>query len=316
LTTLEFKPLAGVRRVPYEEAFLIEDLLTSRMTFLAGEPKAGKSLFAAGMVRALLEGRDEFVGLRVHRQLERVVYGYTDDGADEELRERFVGTEAEANVSIAPMHLTGADGFWEELLENLVEARPGLFVLDTVLGSLSSGEDIATGITAQQVVRRVRPISEAGIPVLLVTHTPKGASEGMTVASSVIGGRALAGGARGVIALRKSSRGRRVQTAINRAREDLDLAVNVTRLRDDSDVPVWTRAVTREATPLRTVDEWDERAAFYRSLLTERGEQLSVAEAAGLLADQFKVTPESARNWLKPQGGITKRLANDDAEIA
>lgn len=169
-----FRPLVDVDRVPYEDAFLISDLLTSRMTFLTGEPKAGKRLFAAGMIRALLEHEPEFLGLPIHRSRDCVIYGYTDDGADEELRERFCGTEAEQRVLIVPVHDSGAEGFWTNLAAAVIDARPGLFVLDTVLGSLSGNDDIASNATGQQVVNRVRPISEAGIPVLLVTHTPKG----------------------------------------------------------------------------------------------------------------------------------------------
>jgi len=239
---LNIRPLDTVPRVPYRDAFLIGDLLTSRMTFLTGEPKAGKSLFAAAMIRALLEGHEEFIGLPVLRKIDHVIYGYTDDGADEELRERFIGTEAEGRISVLPMYDLESHGYtWADVVEGVIDARPGLFVLDTVLGSLGDGEDISSSVTAGQVVKRVRPISEAGIPVLLVTHTPKGTTEGLTVSSSVIGGRAMAGGVRGVIALRKNKDGRRVQTSINRAREDLDIPVIVTRESPDSEVPVWTR---------------------------------------------------------------------------
>lgn len=237
---LLFRPLDGVDRVPYEAAFLIKDLCTTRITFVTGEPKAGKSLFVAGMGRALLEGHNEFLGQRVLKRLESIVYCYSDDGAEEELAERFAGTAAMAGITVLPVN-GRAPSFWPTLVESVIERRPGLFVLDTVLGSLASGEDIASSLTAQLVVERVRPIAEAGIPVVLVTHTPKGNAEGLSVASSVIGGRALAGGARGIIALRKSNRdGLSVQTQINRAKQDLNMHVQVERLTPDSEVPVWS----------------------------------------------------------------------------
>lgn len=53
-------------------------------------------------------------------------------------------------------------------------------------------EDISSSVTAQRFGHSLRPITDMGIPVLVVTHTPKGTVEGMSVASSPIGGRAIA----------------------------------------------------------------------------------------------------------------------------
>lgn len=251
-------PLAQVRPVSYEDAFLIGDLLTSTITVLAGEPKAGKSLLVAGMIRALVEGDQTFLGQPVLRKIDSVVYGFTDDGADSELRSRLLSTRAFDSVEVWPMHETSDAEAWTRLQRGLVERGAGLFVLDTIVGSLGLDEDIASGTTAAYIVSRVRPIAEAGVPVLLVTHTPKGIGEGGTVASSPMGGRAIAGGTRGVIALRRSKgRGLRIEATLNRAKTDLDLKVRVhpdTSLGAHSEVPVWSLA---GGTEKATGSGWD-----------------------------------------------------------
>ncbi|MFD3946109.1 AAA family ATPase [Streptomyces sp. NPDC058579] len=264
------RKLQQIDRVSYEESFLIGDLLTSRITVLAGEPKAGKTLLSAGMVAALVNGEAEFLGLPVHRTVRHVVFGLTDDGAEEELKERLLDTVPDEAVTIFPVEHTGAPGYWAGVLEDLLSIGADLFVLDNVVGSLASGEDIASSVVAQRLIDDLKPISRAGIPVLLITHTAK-AGEGATTASAPIGGRAMAGGARGVIALRKSNRhGLRIQTAINRAREDRDLRVTVRRASADSEVPVWER----EGTDLRVTkrDEMDWKSGLADRIIREQPE--------------------------------------------
>ncbi|MEU1822485.1 AAA family ATPase [Streptomyces abikoensis] len=292
------RKLHQIDRVSYRDAFLIGDLLTSRITILAGEPKAGKTLLSAGMVQALLNGDDDFLGLPVHRSVRHVVFGLTDDGAEEELKERLLDTVPDDAVTIFPVENTGEPGYWEGVLEDLLSIGADLFVLDNVVGSLASGEDIASSVTAQRVIDNLKPISRAGIPILVITHTPKGSGEGMTTASAPIGGRAMAGGARGVIALRKSQKGRRIQTAINRAKEDVDLRVTVRRASPDSEVPVWER----EDAKLKPVDlagagQWD--ADLIRQILAEQPEETSVNALAKRYAPVVGRKPETVRGRLR-----------------
>ncbi|MCX4818978.1 hypothetical protein OG883_03465 [Streptomyces sp. NBC_01142] len=58
--------------------------------------------------------------------------------------------------------------------------KADLFILDNVAGALPSGADGASPVTAQRITDRLKPISQAGIPVLVVTYTPKGTGEGMS----------------------------------------------------------------------------------------------------------------------------------------
>lgn len=299
--------LREAKRVPYEDAFLIGDLLTSRITVLSGEPKAGKTLLAVGMVTALLNGDPEFLGLRVHRNMQHVTFGLTDDGATEELYERFLGAVDPDSITSFVMDDTGSADYWTNLAKDLKESGTELFVLDNILGSLAVGDDIAASTTAATVVRNLRPIAQAGIPVLAITHTPKGATEGLTVASSPIGGRAIAGGARGIVVLRYSNKhGRVIETAINRARVDLRLNVEVRRLAEDSDVPVWTlrepkatptsgkRVRSRRADSAETARQITERA------VAEQPPVASLRALADLYAEEYGWSAHHARRKLAP----------------
>ncbi|MDX3090992.1 AAA family ATPase [Streptomyces sp. ME02-6978a] len=252
------RTLDQIEAVPYEQAFLISDLLTTNITMLSGEPKAGKSLLAAAMATTLINGHSDFLGLPVHQRLDHIVFGVTDEGAAAELKARLAGTVPDNSVTVFPVEDTGRESFWHSVLEDLARMRPGLFVLDNVIGALAPGEDISDPSAAARFMRSVRPISSAGIPTLLVTHTPKGTAEGMTVASSPIGGRQFGAAARSLITLRNSGKkGRRIQTAINRAREELDLKVAVRRPTADSEVPLWEREETRpNVVPLREAKPW------------------------------------------------------------
>ncbi|WP_330246127.1 AAA family ATPase [Streptomyces sp. NBC_00562] len=280
------RQLHEIERVPYEDAFLIGDLLTTRITLLSGEPKAGKTLLAAGMGTALINGEREFLGQPVLQKIDHIVFGLTDDGAPEELKERMHGAVPDDSVTIFPVEDSGDSTYWPGIRDDLIDMKPGLFVLDNILGALAPGEDISSPVTAQRIMRSLKPISEAGIPTLLVTHTPKGSAEGMTVASSPIGGRAIAAGARAVIALRNSGKhGRRIQTAINRATEDLDLKVTVRPASKSSEVPIWERAHAKpQCEPsIRATTPWQRLLA--EQILMEQPEETSMAGLAHRYAD-------------------------------
>ncbi|MFC0846385.1 AAA family ATPase [Streptomyces noboritoensis] len=292
------RQLHEIERVPYEEAFLIGDLLTTRMTVLSGEPKAGKTLLAAGMGIALINGEKEFLGQPVLWEIDHVVFGLTDDGAPEELKERLHGAVPDDSVTVFPVEDSGHSGYWPSIVEDLMDMKPGLFVLDNIIGALAPGEDISSPVTAQRIMRSLKPISEAGIPVLLVTHTPKGTAEGMTVASSPIGGRAIAAGARAVVALRNSDkRGRRIHTAINRATEDLDLHVSVHPASESSEVPIWERVNTKpqRESGIRTAAPWQELLA--QQILREQPEETSIAG----LAHRYAATVGKAVSTLRAE---------------
>lgn len=228
--------------VSHQDAFLISDLLTSRITVLTAEPKAGKTFLAVAMATALINGDEEFLHLPVLRRLDQVVFGVTDDGAEEELKARFKGQVPDESVTVFPVaapHDVDKDAYWRGIIEDLSSKPPGLFVLDNVLGFLRQGEDIASGVTAQRVIAQVKQVSALGIPSLLITHTAKASAEGFSTASSPMGGRAFSSGARGVIAIRKAKEGLRLATSMNRATTELSIPVRLSVL-DGTEVPVWS----------------------------------------------------------------------------
>lgn len=289
------RQLHQIERIPYEEAFLIGDLLTTRITILSGEPKAGKTLLAAGMGTALLNGDPTFLGLPVHKKIDHIVFGLTDDGAPAELKERMDGAVPDNSVTVFPFSDPGDSGYWAGIYEDLAHIKPGLFVLDNVIGALAPGEDIASSVTAQRIVNSIRPISDLGIPTLLVTHTPKGTGEGMSVASSPIGGRAMGAAARGLIALRNSGKqGRRLHTASNRAAEELDIPVSVRRASTENEIPIWERIEPGlKADSLPKADPWDE--ALIARLLEEQPQETTIKALANKYAQDAGRKPETLR---------------------
>lgn len=300
------RTLDQIKPVPYEEAFLIGDLLTSTITMLSGEPKAGKTLLAAGIVTALLNGHEEFLDLPVQRRIDHVVFGVTDEGADAELKARLDGAVPEGSVTVFPVEDTGRDGYWASVRDDLVQMGAGLFVMDNVIGALAPGEDISEPTTAARFLRNVRPISAAGVPTLLVTHTAKSTAEGLSVASSPIGGRAFGAAARSLITLRSSTKhGRRIQTAINRAREDLDVKVTVRRASQDSEVPVWERADPGlKVVSLPKARPWDED--LVARVVEEQPEETTYKALA------LRYAPIVERKWETVRPKLSDALAHVD----
>ncbi len=311
-----FTPLASVLTESYEDAFLIEDLVTSRATYLTGEPKAGKSLLTAGIIRALVEGHADFLGQRIHRRVDSVLYLFTDDGADSELKDRLAGTEALEAVTVREFH-NASEGDWSDVRAYLAENPVGLVVVDTMLGTLAPSSDIASSSAASQFVSDVRQLTQAGVPVLVVTHTPKGPGEGLSVASSVIGGRALAAGARGVIALRRSIRdGITVETAINRARRNLRFKVEVSS-EPGSAVPRWRRSEVAETSPRVRVD-W--KADLAERVVNEQPTATTFAQLGALYAAEVGKQEGTIRRGLSAlvryEGGTWRRVTETLRAVA
>lgn len=232
--------LCEVERVTYEDAFLVGDLLLNGPTILPGEPKAGKTLLAVGLTRALLGSDATFLGFPIYKRCVRPVWGVTDAGAEGELRERFTEEEAQ-RVRVFTVRDGNTPAYWQGVASDLVEYGCDFFVLDNLLGSLGVSDDIAEPSTAQRIVANLRPIFDAGIPMIAVTHTPKGREDGLNTASSPSGGRALGAAFRGIVTLRRSDAdGLRIKTAINRAPKDLELRVHVEPLGTHAEIPVWS----------------------------------------------------------------------------
>lgn len=290
--------LRDVTDVPPTEAFLIGDILASTITVISGEPKVGKSLLVAGMISALLDGADDFVGFPVYRRLPLVAYGCTDPGADGELKARIPQSLA-GRIWTFPANDASED-FWLGLADDMRRASAagdpyGLLVLDNVLGSLAVGDNIAEAKLASDYMRRVNLVADSGVPVLLVSHTPKGNREGLTTAASPTGGSAFAAGARVVEVLRKSGQnGLRLLVASNRGAE-LEVPLDVLHESEGSEVPRWIRRTHRAQK--RTSETDHKTTAAIDAILAKQPGKMSERALAQWAAAEV----DMSHNTLKPK---------------
>jgi hypothetical protein len=302
LSALGGRKLSQVERVPYTNAFLIAELLTNKITILAGEPKAGKTLLAAGMVTALLGDDEEFLGQAVHRQLNHVAFGLTDDDAEAELLERFVGTGVEDKVTVFPISAIDSQAEWEQLRHALIDDGVDLFVLDNMLGALGYGADISDSPTTASFMREVKQISQH-IPVLLVTHVAKGVLEGTSIASAPIGGRYIASSARGIMALRHSQKqGRRLDAVMNRGRSgELRLHVDVTMRWPGTEVPVWAvreGVVKADSKQERGTQRLNEARRVAQMVIDDQPDTPHMSQIYRLYKDRTDLGEDAIRKWL------------------
>jgi AAA domain len=190
------------------DQFLIDGLLSSSMSILAGEPKAGKSLMTVGMAAALVERAPTYLGLPVTRHLDRVAFGLTDPEGMRETRGRIGPMLTDLDrVMATTIRDDGGARYWERLTDNLDANGVELFILDNVLGAIPPDADISQGTTARRLLDGVDHIMRAGIAVLLVTHTAKPGQEGSYSnggTSSPIGGRLFGARPRTILSLTRS----------------------------------------------------------------------------------------------------------------
>lgn len=295
-----FRPMSAVPPANRTSQFLIDGILSSQMTILAGEPKAGKSLLSVALAAALTEGYGEFLGRAVNRRLNRVAFGLTDPDGLSETRGRIEGLTTDLDRVIGTdIHDSGRDPeYWQRVAGALKGNGADLFILDNVLGALPPNANIADPLTARTFLDGVDAIMHAGIAVLIVTHTPKPGGEGSFGAggpSSPIGGRLFGARPRAVLSLKRSrARGVSLRADTNHA-EGFELPLTVT-VRDDGS-PVFQvgqdegKPGKRERAP-ETID-W--RVALADRIVAENPPTPSLREAAGRYAHGVGRTPETVR---------------------
>lgn len=292
-----------------QSQFLIDGLVSSRMTILAGEPKAGKSLLTVAMAAALLEGDGDFLGRPVRTRLGKVAFGLTDPDGLSETRGRLEGLITDLDRVIGTdVRDDGTGTYWGRVADALKENRADLFILDNVLGALPGDANIADPLTARRFLDGIDKIMHAGIPVLVVTHTAKPSMEGGYGGgtSSPIGGRLFGARPRAVLSLMRSKKeGVRLQADTNHAeRVELPLTVVV---RDDG-APVWT--VTEKA-PERATERATPRPDWRRELadriVADNPACGSLREVAATYAAGVEKSPETVRQrlggYVTHQGG-------------
>ena len=154
-----------------QEDWLIPGLLGSSLTLLSGEPKIGKSLFAAHMVKALLN-EEQFLGSVPNPAQHKIAWVGFDSNWVKELKERI--PKNMGNLYIHPPINYRENEKWTELSNSLESEEISLLVVDHLYG-LSDGLDLNNHNEVDIAMRPIMEIvNKKSIPVLLIAHAGKG----------------------------------------------------------------------------------------------------------------------------------------------
>src|ERR1035437_4375078 len=180
--------MKDIKRSTRDGQFLIDGMLSTKMTILAGDPKSGKSFLTVAMVAALVNGDAEFLGHEIPRRLHKVAFALTDPDGMGETAQRFNDTLPDPDVIVMDKIWDDGPDYWTRQCAELVRLKVELLVLDNVLGCIDG--DIAEPKAARAFLDKLDPIMLAGIPILVVTHTAKAAAAyGGAGVGAAIGGR-------------------------------------------------------------------------------------------------------------------------------
>ncbi len=229
----------GLRKLSelYETApdyvdWLVPDLLTTNELYcLAAEPRAGKSLFALGLAKAIATG-----GKFLDRPCQQgeVVYICKED-PDDKVKERLIAQEWTAEEM---ERVTIHNDFTLENLPSLVEYvrvhQPSLIVMDT----LSRVNPNASCENSSEIVDILAPLqnlaSKENVCILVVHHTRKKSNvetDVLDIFDSVRGSGAIRATCRGMLVLCKAKENYRLAVENGRtAVQDLKVHLNVADL--------------------------------------------------------------------------------------
>ena len=212
--------------------WLVPDLLTSNELYcLAAEPRAGKSLFALGLAKAIASG-SKFLD-RPCQQGE-VVYVCKED-PDDKVKERVIAQEwTEEEMERVTIH----NKFTLEDLPGLVqyvrEKKPALIIMDTLSrvnpnsGAENSAEIVDTLAPLQNLAQ------QENVCILVVHHTRKKSNletDILDIFDSVRGSGAIRATCRGMLVLCKAKDSYRLAVENGRtAVQDLRVHLNVANL--------------------------------------------------------------------------------------
>ena len=212
----------------YEEApdyvdWLVPDLLTTNELYcLAAAPRAGKSLLALGLAKAISSG-GKFLGRQC--QQGEVLYVCKED-PDDKVKERLIAQEWELeqmdNVFINN-DFTLAD--LPELIEYIRERKPALVVMDT-LTRIQKSNTIENSSEITDVLAPLQNLAQKeNVCILVVHHTKKNVPKNIDfseIFDAVRGSGAIRGTCRGMFVLAPLNQGYRLAVETGRAKpEDL-----------------------------------------------------------------------------------------------
>lgn len=285
-----------------DDLFIIDGLVSSRSTLIFGEPKAGKSLYTAGIVASLVTGKP-FLSREVHVPEGgwRPLICWTDDGGDSEYKTRIfntIGYNAPAVnfVGLPPMR----DRHWDQLADIVRETRSNILVFDVlsqlVLGDLNKVEVVS------EVLERLRKFTHEDIPIIVVAHSSEKSYKGHRK-DVPIGHTSISGGFRWRSYLTLSGTGKWTVRADGNRGDKVE--VQFTSLVRDT--PKFEVASEKSGTELRedsrrrkqdrskeTLDHNQKIGRFISDLPAT----LSDRETAAKIAEKFGGSPETHRKKL------------------
>ena len=287
-----YKPMSGIKRATRSGQFLIDGMLSTKMTILAGDPKSGKSFLTVAMVAALVNGDAEFLGHEIPRRLHKVAFALTDPDGEGETAQRFNDTLPDPDVIVIGEIRGDTDSpdYWARQCTELVALKVELLVLDNVLGCIDG--DIAEPKAARAFLDRLDPIMLAGIPILVVTHTAKAAAvHGGAGVGAAIGGRLFGARPRVLLHIMKAQRlGMRLRIDSNYA-ETIEYPLDF----DNDKAPyAFTIGEAKTAKPKTVrIDKWAKLAAKVVAdqpdATSHRALGLRYADDMGLSAERVRV---------------------------
>ena len=221
----------------YDEApdyveWLVPDLFTRNELYcLAAEPRAGKSLFALGLAKAISSGK-EFLG-RPCEQGE-VVYVCKED-PDDKVKERLIAQEWDrAEMDNVLMNNDFTLDELPELIEYVKEAKPSLIVFDT-LSRIQKNNGRENSSEIADILAPLQDLAQQeNVCILVVHHTRKKIQDELDITDifdSVRGSGAIRATCRGMLVLTNSKQGYRLAVENGRtAVQDLAVYLNVANL--------------------------------------------------------------------------------------
>ena len=212
--------------------WLVPDLFTTNELYcLAAEPRAGKSLFALGLAKAVSSGT-EFLGRPCQKG--EVVYICKED-PDDKVKERLLAQEwkeAEMDNVLVDNEFTLDE--LPELRAYVKEAKPSLIIFDTLSRiQTSNGKE-----NSSEIADTLAPLQDLAqqenVCVLVVHHTRKRSNEHtdfLDIFDSVRGSGAIRATCRGMLVLAKAKQGFRLAVENGRTQaQDLAIHLNISNL--------------------------------------------------------------------------------------
>ncbi len=212
--------------------WLVPDLFTSNELYcLAAEPRAGKSLFALGLAKAVASG-----GKFLDRPCQQgeVVYICKED-PDDKVKERLIAQEWD-NLEMENVLVNNDFTLDElpELAEYVREAKPSLIIFDTLSRiQTSNGRE-----NSAEIADTLAPLQDLAqkenVCILVVHHTRKKNQDKIDILDifdAVRGSGAIRATCRGMLVLTNSKNGYRLAVENGRtAVQDLEVYLNVANL--------------------------------------------------------------------------------------